>query len=506
VNDESARAAHTTVAGLFRERARDCADRIAIEDARVCHTYAALNARVNRLAHALRELGVARGDRIGILSENRAEFIEVDLAAAKLGALVAALNWRLTATELRDCLALTQPKLLIASGRHAPMLDEVTDAARVIVLGTEYEALLGTAAAEEPPEVAGPEDGMLILFTSGTTGRPKGAVISQRALIYRMMVYRADCDIAAGDCFPAWTPLFHMGATDPSIATLLSGGTVVAVDGFDLDRLLPLLRERTVSWFVLLAGVMERFLERARAEALVPKGVRLTGVMADLVPRHQIAEVTRLLNAPFLNSFGSTETGMPPASAARIPPGVVPERLSKRQSSLCEIRLVDAEDREVAPGEAGVLAIRGPTLFSGYWQADADNTRDFRGGWFHTGDVFRRNPDGTLDFVDRAKYLIKSGGENIYPAEIEQVLLADSRVTDAVVVRQRDPRWGEVPVAVVVRADPALDEAALMARCNGQLARYKRPRRIMFMDGSLPRSFSGKVERREIEAWLEGKS
>jgi fatty-acyl-CoA synthase len=225
--------------------------------------------------------------------------------------------------------------------------------------------------------------------------------------------------------------------------------------------------------------------------------------MADLVPRQQIAEVSGLLGAPFLNSFGSTETGLPPATGSRIAPGEAPEQLAKRQSAFCEVRLVDAEDADVPEGTPGELAIRAGTLFSGYWNAPEANARDFRGGWFHMGDVFRRNADGTLDFVDRVKYLIKSGGENIYPAEIEQVLLADARIADAVVVRRRDDAWGEVPVAFVARRDPALDAAQVLALCRDKLAGYKRPREVRFIElGDFPRSTSGKIQRHELEARL----
>ena len=184
--------------------------------------------------------------------------------------------------------------------------------------------------------------------------------------------------------------------------------------------------------------------------------------MADLVPRHQLAEITTLLGAPYVNSFGATETGLPPATAALIPIGAAPTDLAKRQSAFCEVRLVDADDRDVPDGAPGECAIRGPTLFSGYWRAPEVNAKDFRGGWFHMGDVFVRRDDGRLDFVDRAKYLIKSGGENVYPAEIERVLLADPRVGDAVVVRRPDAKWGEVPVAVVARNDERLTADELL--------------------------------------------
>jgi acyl-CoA synthetase (AMP-forming)/AMP-acid ligase II len=230
------------------------------------------------------------------------------------------------------------------------------------------------------------------------------------------------------------------------------------------------------------------------------KGIKVVGVMADLVPRQQIAELTLMMGAPFANTFGSTETGPVPASKGLIDIGVVPERLSKVQSSLCELRLVDENDHDVPDGEPGEALVRGPSLFSGYWGAHEINAEVFRGGWFHMGDVFRRNPDATLDFVDRRKYLIKSGGENIYPAEIERVLLASPQIETAVVVRRPDAQWGEVPVAFVVpRGDPLTAEDVVKL-CRGQIAGYKVPKDVRFIaDEDIPRSTSGKVKRHELE-------
>jgi len=183
----------------------------------------------------------------------------------------------------------------------------------------------------------------------------------------------------------------------------------------------------------------------------------------------------------------------------------VPTRLSKVQNSYCRFRLVDPEDQDVPDGTPGELAFRGPTLFSGYWNAAETNVQDFRGGWFHLGDMFLRRPEGSFDFVDRVKYMIKSGGENIYPAEIERVLLGDPRVDDAVVVRQTDAQWGEVPVAFVARKDESLTEEDLALQCREALAGYKQPKAIRFIPfEDLPRSTTGKIQRHEVEKWLEG--
>jgi len=258
-----------------------------------------------------------------------------------------------------------------------------------------------------------------------------------------------------------------------------------------------------LGWLHLNSAVIDRLVTRMKKEGTRAKSVKAVGVMADLVPRQRIAEVTLLMSAPFANTFGSTETGPVPASKGLIDIGVVPERLSKQQSSMCELRLVDEYDVDVPDGEPGEALVRGPSLFSGYWGAHDVNAEVFRGGWFHMGDVFRRNSDGTLDFVDRRKYLIKSGGENIYPAEIERVLLASPQIETAVVVRRPDRKWGEIPVVFVVTRSNQLTTEDVVKLCRDQLAGYKIPKDVRFIaNEDIPRSTSGKVKRHELERRL----
>jgi len=498
-------AGQSTIGSLFRDRARLHPDRPAVEAASRTLTYGALNDRVNRAVEVLRGFGVARGDRIAILSENRAEYLELELACAKLGAILACQNWRLAPPELRHCVGLVSPRLVVVSERHADLLSRAgVGPTPTVALGPDLDARLASARGDEPEIAAEPEDGLLILYTSGTTGLPKGAVISHRAEIARYLVYYADLGVRPGDTSLAWPPFFHMAGTEPALAALVVGGKVIVVDGFRPDEIAVHVGHERLGHLVLMPGMIEPLIGELRKRAVRPAGVSLCGAMADLVPAHQIAEVTALLGAPYLNSFGSTETGVPPASGNQIPVGEVPLRLSKRQNTFCEIRLVNAEDRDVPIGTPGELLFRGPTLFSGYWNAAETNAKDFRGGWFHMGDMFVRNADGSLDFVDRVKYMIKSGGENIYPAEIERVLLGDPRVADAVVVRRPDATWGEVPVAVVARKDETLTSADLLGRCRAELAGYKQPKDVVFVTlAELPRSTTGKIQRHEVEAWLK---
>jgi acyl-CoA synthetase (AMP-forming)/AMP-acid ligase II len=496
------RAGRLGVAELFlaRARAHPTAPALLAEGRRL--TYAALAARVERLAAGLAAQGVARGDRIAILSENRVEYVEVMLACARIGAILACQNWRLAAPELAHCLRLVGPVLTIVSPRHQAALAALDRpaAGTVLVLGAAYEALIEAAPAHPPAVPFDPEDGMLILYTSGTTGLPKGALISQRAELARMAAFRLDLGIGPVDGFCAWAPMFHMASADHLLAALMSGGPVIVVDGMQPGAIAEAAARFPLGWLVLMPGAIAPMIAELTARPIRPAGIRAIGAMADLVPGHELAEITRLLAAPYLNSFGATETGLPPASAALIPPGTVPRGLAKRQSALCDLRLLDPDGAEVPDGATGEMAIRGPTVFSGYWDAAETNRRDFADGYFRMGDLFRRNPDGTYDFVDRVKYMIKSGGENIYPAEIERVLLADPRVAEAVVVRRRDPRWGEIPCAFVVRRDPALTEADIEALCRASLAGYKRPRAVRFVPmEALPRSTTGKIQRHALE-------
>jgi fatty-acyl-CoA synthase len=477
--------------------------RAVVDGARV-QTYAVLEERSNRLANALLESGLQRGDRVGLLARNRLEYVEIELAAAKAGLIVACLNWRLGDRELRHCINLVEATVVIVQADLAETLDrlELTPHRR-IVLGGDYEDFLATGAPDDPDLDIDPEDGLVILYTSGTTGLPKGALISHRAMVARCMCFTSEFQVPVGDNFCAWPPFYHMASTDQALATLLRGGTVHVVDGYEPDLLIDLLEREEMRFFILMPGMVGPFAAILEQKKVKIKGVGICGAMADLVPREDIAAATRALDAPFNNSFGATETGFPPASSALIPIGVAPTSLSKRQSAFCEMRLVDPDDNEVPIGTPGEVVLRGPTLFSGYWNADETNAQDFRNGWFHMGDVLRRNEDGTLDYVDRVKYMIKSGGENIYPAEIEQVMLADARVHEAVVVRRPDRKWSEVPVAFVVPADPSLTADELMELCRENLSSYKRPKDIIFLsEEELPRSTTGKVQRHELEARL----
>jgi fatty-acyl-CoA synthase len=488
---------------LFRKRVRTRPDAPALSHGERSLTFRELEARVRLWAALLHRRGLRRGERIAVWSENRTEYVEIQLAAARLGIIVACLNWRLHSSEQLHCIRLVEPGMVLVSARYREALEGMDHGVPQVVDLDAPIDFPSTDAADLPEGPVDPEDGFLILYTSGTTGLPKGAVISQRATIARSMAYAAEFRLGGEDGFIAWSPFFHMAATDHSLATLLLGGHVIVHDGFSAEQVRATLEREPIGWLVAMPGMIEPLIEALEAAPGTRRRVRMVGAMADLVPRQQIARLTALLDAPYLNSFGSTETGVPPASGSLLEAGRMPESLSKQESGWCDVRLVDEEGRDVPLETPGNMWVRGPTLFSGYWAGGRIDDSELASGWFNLGDLFVRHADGSLDFVDRSKYLIKSGGENIYPAEIERVLLAHPGVAEAVVVRRKDDRWGEVPVAFVALRDEALPADSLRAYCGEHLAGYKVPKEIRVISAdALPRNSTGKIQKKLVEAML----
>jgi len=497
-------AGSSSVGHLFHSVAAAYPHRIAINDQDQAFTYAEQDRRSNCLANYLLSRGMQPNDRVAVLTRNRHEYFDLLLAAAKIGVIVAALNWRLMRPELEHCIQLVSPKMIFVTEDLDEALQGIGSGQwEKVIIGQPFERIIAENSDKYPNKQFDSETGLVILYTSGTTGMPKGALISHRAMVARGMLYNFLLNVPDQDNFVAWTPFYHMVSTDHGLATLMRGGTVWCVDGYQPDRMISLLENLNITWFPIVPGMVGTFNEELKKRSVKPKGIKCIGAMADLIPREEIAEATRLLNAPFLNTFGATETGLPPATAGYIPIGHAPEKLSKMQSPYCDLRLEDPDGNEVPVGVPGEAAVAGPTLFSGYWNNEQTNLNDFRGGRFHMGDVLRRNADGTLDYVDRVKYMIKSGGENIYPAEIETVITIDSRIETAIVVKKKDPKWGEVPVVFIVKRDESLTEAEILDLCKNSLASYKKPKQVIFIkEADIPRSTTGKIQRHLLEQRL----
>ena len=515
------RSRHFNVGDLLRKSARTYEDRIAVSEPGREFTYGEVNERVNRLSNALLDRGYEpENSCIAVLAENRGETVEVMYAGAKTGCLVPALNWRLKREELVHCVDLVEPDVLFVSDQYRDKLtwveeDAESDSDYVYLdddeSGTGYEEFVasGDTAEPLPDRRIQPQQGLVVLYTSGTTGLPKAVVISHRCWLSRAYKNIVDFGLETGDDQLIWPPMFHMISADfvPTMATI--GGTYYPIDSFDVERVFEIIRSdgSPIAWMVLLPSVVETFLDYIDEHDVAVEELRdfrNIGALVDLIDPKKVQQVTETFDMPFKNSYGATENDNALSGGHDIPVGVRPdaEDLRKVESSFIDMKLID-EDWNDIDGRHGELAVRGPSVCSGYIENPEANREDFNDGWFRTGDIFRHHEDGTYSFLNRRKYLIKSGGENIYPAELEGVLLEHELVEAAIVVRVPDEKWGEVPRAVVSTHEPdALDKDELMDVLRDRLAGYKLPHYLDIVSpGELPRSATGKIVREDVEEW-----
>lgn len=509
-----------TLFDQLRKTARMYPDRVAVSEPARTLTYRELDERSNRLANGLRERGVKpETSTVAVLSENRGETVVLAYACAKLGCLLGTLNWRLERQELVHCSNLITPDILVASGRFREKSNWILDDGVGEPTLCEYDGggdvafsdLIDAGVADDPyPEShVHPEQGFAVLNTSGTTGLPKGVVVSHRAILRRIVQVTIDYGLERGDNYPAWGPMFHPAGITWMGVTAAVGGTFYPIDGFSPERIVDVLlaSDRPISWLFLVPGVVDRLVSHVERRNLVPGNVptiRTMGALPDMIDPETIRRVTEAFDAPFQNTYGAAENGHV-ASGDKIPVGVAPDEddLAKHESPFVAVKMIDDRWNRVADREAE-MAVRGPSLTSGYIRNEEANRENFDQGWFRTGDIFAVHDDGTYSFVSRRKYLIKPGGENVYPAELEEVIAAHEAVKEVVVVRADDDEWGEVPRAVVAAETADADQlrGELMERLDAELARYKLPHYIKVVDPSwFDRSATGKIVRTDVEEW-----
>ncbi|GAA0342123.1 long-chain fatty acid--CoA ligase [Actinoallomurus spadix] len=465
-------------------------------------SYAALHDRATRLAHVLRDRGVRPGDRVAYLGPNHPAYLETLFATGVLGAVFVPLNSRLTGPELVYQLRDSGSAVLVHADRDAETLQAVHDGAApraALAVGDPvhpadlpYDALIEAASAEPIDEEVGPGDPCLIMYTSGTTGRPKGAVLTHGNITWNSVNVLVDVDLSGDEVMLVSAPLFHTAALNMTcLPTLLKGGTVVLEQAFDPARTLELIARYHVTCLFGVPAMYDRIAADPGFTGADLSSVRSLLCGGAPVPARTIRTYLDR-GLAFVQGYGMTEAS----------PGVLlldrADSLDKAGSAgvphfFTDVRLVDPLGDDVPPGRRGEVLVQGPNVTAGYWglpQATAESISD---GWFHTGDVAVADEDGYVTIVDRLKDVIISGGENIYPAEVEDALLEHPAVRDCAVIGVPDPHWGEVGRAVVVPepgAAPA--EADLLAHLEGRLARYKIPKSVVFA-GSLPRTPSGKL-------------
>ena len=477
-------------------RARKTPHRTALVHDGHAISYTQLHDRTTRLAHALRAAGVRRGDRVAYLGPNHPAFLETLFAAGLLGAIFVPLNTRLAAPEIAHQLEDCGAKALIHAPGCAPLVG--AGPSLTVEVGPAYEALL-TADPTPIDESVTLDDTCLILYTSGTTGRPKGAVLTHGNLTWNAYNVLVDVDLVTDDKALVSAPLFHTaGLNMLTLPVLLKGGTCHLVESFDPAGTLELIEHERISY---MFGVPTMYDLMARQEDWATadlSSLRILNCGGAPVPAPLIETYLRR-GLTFLQGYGMTEAA----------PGTLfldaEHAVSKAGSAgvphfFTDVRLLTPDGREAEVGEIGEVLVSGANVSPGYWGLPEATAESYRDGWFRSGDAAGRDADGYVTIADRIKDMYISGGENVYPAEVEDALLALPGVAECAVYGVPDPKWGEVGRAVVVpAAGVAVDPEALLAALAGVLARYKLPKTVVLAD-ELPRTASGKILKHRLRA------
>jgi len=456
--------------------------------------YAELERRTLALAGGLARRGIGRGDRVAFIGLNRPEQIELVFACAHLGAIQVPLNWRLAPPELAYILGHSGAALAVAAREFLPALPA---APRHLVLGEAYEDLIGEG--QEAAEAGSPADALLIVYTSGTTGRPKGAVLTQQAALVNALNAVAAYDLTSASHVLTMLPMFHVGGLNiQTLPTLYAGGRVTLLPRFEPEAWFNAVERERPTLSLVVPAVMRALIEHPRWARVDLTSLAMVGAGSSTVSEALI----RAFHAKGLavaQVYGATETG-PICLHQRRADALANLGSTGKPALHSEVRLVDAAGQV---GDRGEIQVRGRHLLREYWNDPQASAEAFDGGWYRTGDLGHRDAAGWYWVDDRKQDLIVSGGENVYPAELENVLADCAEIGEAAVIGRPDPRWGEVAVACVVRRPGArLDEAQVLRLFEGRLARFKHPRAVVFLD-SLPRNVMGKVQKFELRRRLE---
>jgi len=471
-------------------------------------TYAQFDDRVSRAALWLKSaFGIGAGERVAVLSHNDTDVFELQFACRRLGAIFLPLNWRLAVPELEFICKDATPKVIVHGVEFTAEAASVAKLAGVPHVATlangrssDYEAGMASAEGELDPPMLDLDDVWTIMYTSGTTGRPKGAQITHRMCVFNAIHCSMTVALTARSKNLVFLPTFHTGGLNVyANPTFHTGGCNVVMRSFDPKLFLELLCDKTLGITHLL-GVPTNFLMMAQEPGFAAADLShivCIGVGGAAAPLSLI-EAYGAKGIKLQQGWGMTETG---------PLGLLlsgEKALEKVGSSglpplYVRLRICDPQGNEVKPGETGELLIKGPTVTPGYWNRAEANAQVFTAdGWFHTGDAARQDADGYYYIVDRWKDMFISGGENVYPAEVENVIFQLDGVLENAVVGIPHEKWGEVGRAyVVLKPGSNLDEAAILGHCGSQLARYKVPKDVRFMD-ELPHNATGKVLKHQL--------
>ena len=475
--------------------------------------YGAAAEAANRLANRLLARGWGEGTRVAVLAKNALWYPILYFAASKAGAVLVPVNWRLAPAEWQQILIDAQPRVLIAGAEFAEDvvgLGEELECIEAFVIagrvdrdgGDSLERWLSEGPATMPELERDPGDDLYQMYTSGTTGMPKGAMLSNRAVVANVWQVSMAMPVAPGERGLVVLPMFHAAIIPAAFAVLCRGGSLAVLDSFDPAELMRVLERERISVATLVPAMLRACVDIA-AERRYER-LRCIYYGASAIAEDTLRHAAEAFGCHFVQSYGMTEaaqalTFLSPADhelalAAR------PELLlsAGRPALSTRLQIHDATGSSAPAGERGEIVARGPQLMSGYWQRSEETADTLRGGWLHTGDIGRLDDDGYLFVEDRIKDMVISGGENVFPRVVEDVLQTHPAVAEAAVIGVPDDRWGEAVKAIVVlRPGATCGEPEMIAFCRRRLGGFERPQSVDFVE-SLPRTATGKVLKRVL--------
>ena len=510
-----------TLGDIPRHYARADPDRLALRDETGRMSFAQLDSRSNQIANALAGLGVGAGDRVAFLAKNTARYFEVLFGVNKLGAALLPLNWRLAAPEIEEILADAKPRVLIADREYLDLATELATSTggglRVIGFDSartgpdELDTLTRAALTEDPAVDVDPWHTAILMYTSGTTGRPKGAQLSHQGYLYLRLCEHLEPSFGynADDLMLTVMPLFHAMGVGLALQALYNGVPVAVHSMPTPAGLIGIIGRERPTVVPLVPTVIQMLLDDPAAAGADFSSVRLIIYAGAAIGLSLLKRAMAGIDCDFTNFYGSTETS---AGVTVLSPG--DHRLEDeatlqscgRPLPLVDIVVAGPNGAELPAGEVGEFLIRSPSLITGYFNQPETTASAFRDGWYHSGDCGYRTGDGLLFLVDRIKDMIVTGGSNVYSTEVEQAVLRLDGVAMCAVVGLPDDKWGERVVAVIVaEPDSGLSESQVIEHCRPLIAGYKVPKAVHFTD-SLPLTASNKVLKRALRESLLGNS
>jgi acyl-CoA synthetase (AMP-forming)/AMP-acid ligase II len=510
---------------IVREHARIQGDAAAFTFDDEITTFAELEDGSNRVANALKALGVTKGERVSFLGKNHPLYFEALLGAAKIGAVMTPVNWRLAPPEIAYILGNCEARIVFVGDGFADILAQIREqtpkAEQVIGIGardfagTDYRIWRDGFPATPPLAQIGLTDDALQLYTSGTTGRPKGAVMTHGSILSsRDAAAQGDMrkwqEAVPGDVTLLAMPCFHISGTGTGIGTMVAGTNSVVLPEYDPSKALDMIENYNISKIFLVPAAIQILLNHPRVSEVDFSRLKYVTYGASPIPLELMRQAMDVLGCGFVQMYGMTETSG--TIVALDPEDHVPEG-SPRMRSVgtplpgVEVKIIDAAGDPVATGTVGEIATRSSKNMSRYWNNDQATTETIdTDGWLRTGDAGYLDEDGYLYIHDRVKDMIISGGENVYPAEVENALYSHPKIADVAVIGVPDEKWGEaVKACVVLKAGEELSQADIIAHARGHIAGYKCPKSVDFIS-ALPRNPSGKILRRELRApYWEGR-